>query len=79
MRLHGLIGERDQLLLPIDSRIEVIEPGHPEDDVIANEREDDERYLIGVRADANRSEFDDSERRVSSPISESDEIRLRGR
>lgn len=68
MHASILVGESERFPSPIHGRIVFFEPGHPENDVVALERRDDEIHQLHVGADANAEVADDSDGLTGAPI-----------
>ena len=60
MRTTFMIGERERLIPPVDRRVVLLKPVHPENGVVATELSHGEVDGFGVRVDADGSGADDS-------------------
>ena len=69
MHASVLVGESERFPSPIHGRIVFFEPRHPENDVVALERRDDEIHQLHVGADANAEVANDSDGIAGASIS----------
>jgi hypothetical protein len=75
--MHVRRDERDTLCPPVDLRVEVVEPRHAEDGIIAREWKRHEVECIGIRSDTDHRRLYEGSRCLLTTISERDDIRLR--
>jgi hypothetical protein len=50
-----VVGECECSVVPVDGRVELVQPCHTEDDIVTSERKGDQVETIRIRADTNRN------------------------
>ena len=72
MTMILLIREYEQLCLPVDARVETVQPGHAQDGVVTAEFRGEESQRFTIRADTNGGGREKTSGRLLASVGECD-------